>query len=222
MMRRFQGGFPVSLGRGTVVRGQALLCEQFSTPNPSLRHVVPRRPAFRIVGELGHELALGSMSQEFLRWVHRRVSKSCGRNGRVGHFARARNSSACSESRSQHKASSRHVVLSPISREVFANSRHSFARSWYASIGNLPIHDQAHPLFGTVHCINCDGPGRFLELVSGARGNQGHWTAGSPALHAGCAGTVHGLDSYGAIPLGVKVARFAGGSADEALRGAAR
>src|SRR5712691_2593317 len=75
MMGRLMIGSPMPPRRGTVVvRGQALLVEQFSTANPPLRHVVPGGPTLRIAGELGHQLALGGMFQKFLRWIHRRDS----------------------------------------------------------------------------------------------------------------------------------------------------
>src|SRR4029450_3170461 len=72
MVGRLVIGSAMPPRRGTVVvRGQALLVEQFSTANPPLRHVVPGGSALRIAGELGHHLALGGMLQKFFRGVHR-------------------------------------------------------------------------------------------------------------------------------------------------------
>jgi hypothetical protein len=64
---------------------QALDLERFSALQPSLRHSDPRRPARRVAGKLGHLLAVGGMSQEFLGRVHglNPPGSSNGSGGRV-------------------------------------------------------------------------------------------------------------------------------------------
>jgi hypothetical protein len=54
-----------------VVYRQGLHPESFSTLQPSLGHPAPSRLACRIARELGHLLAIGSVAQEFLGWIHR-------------------------------------------------------------------------------------------------------------------------------------------------------
>jgi hypothetical protein len=49
---------------------RALDLERFSALQPSLRHPDPRRPARRVARKLGHLLAVGGVSQEFLGRVH--------------------------------------------------------------------------------------------------------------------------------------------------------
>jgi hypothetical protein len=53
-----------------VVCRQALAPESFSTLKPSLGHPAPCRLACRIARELGHLLAIGGVSQKFIRWIH--------------------------------------------------------------------------------------------------------------------------------------------------------
>src|SRR5215831_8538535 len=60
----------VTLGGGTLDRG-ALTIEAFGAGQPAFGHPVPGRPARRVAGELGHLLAIGSVAQEFLGWIHR-------------------------------------------------------------------------------------------------------------------------------------------------------
>src|SRR5271166_7076404 len=58
--------------RRIVARRQGLLCEQFSTPQPSLRHAPPSLLVLGLAGELGHQLAFSGMLQKLFRRVHRR------------------------------------------------------------------------------------------------------------------------------------------------------
>src|SRR5438067_683021 len=56
------------------LRRQALDLEGFRALQPSLRHPDPGRSARRVASKLGHLLAVGGMSQEFLGWVHGALS----------------------------------------------------------------------------------------------------------------------------------------------------
>jgi hypothetical protein len=49
---------------------QIVLAGEFRAPDPPLGHLPPGGSIFRIMGELGHELALGGMSQKFFRRYH--------------------------------------------------------------------------------------------------------------------------------------------------------
>jgi hypothetical protein len=50
--------------------GLALVLEPFGAVDPSLGHPVPGGPALPIAGELRHLLAVGSVLEKFLTWVH--------------------------------------------------------------------------------------------------------------------------------------------------------
>jgi hypothetical protein len=58
-------------GRRIVARRQALLCEQFSTPKPSLRHAPPSILVLGLACKFGHQLAFSGVLQKFFRRVHR-------------------------------------------------------------------------------------------------------------------------------------------------------
>jgi hypothetical protein len=71
MMSPPKGRASGSPGRRIVARRQALLREQFSTPEPSLRHAPPSLLVLRLAGKFGHQLAFGGVLQELFRRVHR-------------------------------------------------------------------------------------------------------------------------------------------------------
>src|SRR5215471_13770757 len=98
--------------------GRALALEHLGATNPSLRHPAPRLLARGIARELGHSLAVGGVPEKFLGWIHRPVLLM-GQAARD--FASWRNRSAYSESRSQHRASSRQVIRSLSSTACSAN-----------------------------------------------------------------------------------------------------
>jgi hypothetical protein len=58
-------------GRRIVARRQALLCEQFSAPKPSLRHAPPGILVLGLACKFGHQLAFSGVLQKFFRRVHR-------------------------------------------------------------------------------------------------------------------------------------------------------
>src|ERR1700751_5653540 len=97
---------------------RALALEHFGATNPSLRHPAPCLLARGIARELGHSLAVGGVPEKFLGWIYPPVLL-------IGPAARPlplwRNRSAYSESRSQHRASSRHVIRSLSSTACSAN-----------------------------------------------------------------------------------------------------
>jgi hypothetical protein len=63
-------GYPVSpqCSVGTHRRARDII--QLGTADPPLRHPGPHGLVFTAVGELGHELAFGGKSKEFLRRIH--------------------------------------------------------------------------------------------------------------------------------------------------------
>jgi hypothetical protein len=64
------GGHPVSPRRGAGLYRRTLDIIQFGAADPSLRHSGPHGLALPAAGELGHKLAFGGKSKEFLRRIH--------------------------------------------------------------------------------------------------------------------------------------------------------
>lgn len=75
----------MTLGGGAMGRG-ALAIEALGAGEPALGHPIPGRLARRVARELGHLLAIGSVAQEFLGWIHRIIS-SWSSDHVVGDFA---------------------------------------------------------------------------------------------------------------------------------------
>jgi hypothetical protein len=109
------------------LRRRQLPLKDLCAVEPTLRHPVPGRLARRVARELGHLLALGGVSAELFRWIHRPLLLA-DRQAIRRHVSPARNWSAKSDNRNQHRASSRHLVLSSMSDDRSANCRHSLAR----------------------------------------------------------------------------------------------
>src|SRR5262249_31939386 len=97
---------------------RALALEHLGATNPSLRHPGPCHLARGIARELGHSLAVSGVPEKFLGWIHGPVLLMVHA---ARDFASWRKRSAYSESRSQHRASSRHVIRSLSSTACSAN-----------------------------------------------------------------------------------------------------